>query len=110
MQGEKSLLKEEVDAEDIAEVVAKWTGVPVSKMLQSDREKLLQLEAELGKRIAGQKEAITAVSDAVRRSRRRRRWLRWGVAIHTDVPVLGARNEGLEECEQQLRAAYAMVS
>ena len=69
MQGEKSLLKEEVDAEDIAEVVAKWTGVPVSKMLQSDREKLLQLEAELGKRIAGQKEAITAVSDAVRRSR-----------------------------------------
>ncbi|XOV95380.1 MAG: ATP-dependent chaperone ClpB [Bacteroidota bacterium] len=69
MQGEKSLLKEEVDAEDIAEVVAKWTGVPVSKMLQSDREKLLHLEAELGKRVAGQKEAITAVSDAVRRSR-----------------------------------------
>ena len=67
MQGEKSLLKEEVDAEDIAEVVAKWTGVPVSKMLQSDREKLLQLEAELGKRIAGQKEAITAVSDAVKK-------------------------------------------
>ncbi|MEQ8881512.1 MAG: ATP-dependent chaperone ClpB [Cyclobacteriaceae bacterium] len=69
MQGEKSLLKEEVDAEDIAEVVAKWTGVPVSKMLQSDREKLLHLEAELGKRVAGQKEAIAAVSDAVRRSR-----------------------------------------
>ncbi|MEQ8551642.1 MAG: ATP-dependent chaperone ClpB [Cyclobacteriaceae bacterium] len=69
MQGERSLLKEEVDAEDIAEVVAKWTGVPVSKMLQSDREKLLHLEAELGKRVAGQKEAIAAVSDAVRRSR-----------------------------------------
>lgn len=69
MQGEKSLLKEEVDAEDIAEVVAKWTGVPVSKMLQSDREKLLYLETELGKRVAGQKEAIAAVSDAVRRSR-----------------------------------------
>ncbi len=69
MQGEKSLLKEEVDAEDIAEVVAKWTGVPVSKMLQSDREKLLNLETELGKRVAGQKEAIAAVSDAVRRSR-----------------------------------------
>ncbi|MBV6642196.1 MAG: ATP-dependent chaperone ClpB [Cyclobacteriaceae bacterium] len=69
MQGEKSLLKEEVDAEDIAEVVAKWTGVPVSKMLQSDREKLLHLETELGKRVAGQKEAIAAVSDAVRRSR-----------------------------------------
>ncbi len=69
MQGEKSLLKEEVDAEDIAEVVAKWTGVPVSRMLQSDREKLLHLEAELGKRVAGQKEAIAAVSDAVRRSR-----------------------------------------
>ncbi len=69
MQGEKSLLKEEVSSEDIAEVVAKWTGVPVSKMLQSDREKLLHLEEELGKRIAGQKEAIQAVSDAVRRSR-----------------------------------------
>lgn len=69
IQGSDSLLKEEVDSEDIAEVVAKWTGVPVSKMLQSDREKLLQLEDELGKRVAGQKEAIVAVSDAVRRSR-----------------------------------------
>ena len=69
MQGEKSLLKEEVDSEDIAEVVAKWTGIPVSRMLQSEREKLLHLEAELGKRIAGQSEAIAAVSDAVRRSR-----------------------------------------
>lgn len=69
MQGEKSLLKEEVDAEDIAEVVAKWTGIPVSKMLQSDREKLIHLEEELGKRVAGQSEAIQAVSDAVRRSR-----------------------------------------
>jgi ATP-dependent Clp protease ATP-binding subunit ClpB len=69
MQGEKSLLKEEVDSEDIAEVVAKWTGIPVSKMLQSEREKLLLLEEELGKRIAGQSEAIAAVSDAVRRSR-----------------------------------------
>jgi ATP-dependent Clp protease ATP-binding subunit ClpB len=69
MQGEKTLLKEEVDSEDIAEVVAKWTGIPVSKMLQSDREKLLQLEQELGKRVAGQAEAIQALSDAVRRSR-----------------------------------------
>jgi ATP-dependent Clp protease ATP-binding subunit ClpB len=69
MQGEKSLLKEEVDSEDIAEVVAKWTGIPVSKMLQSDREKLLQLEEELGRRVAGQEEAIRALSDAVRRSR-----------------------------------------
>ncbi len=69
MQGEKSLLKEEVDPEDIAEVVAKWTGIPVSKMLQSDREKLLHLENELGRRVAGQEEAIEAVSDAVRRSR-----------------------------------------
>ena len=69
MQGEKSLLKEEVDSEDIAEVVAKWTGIPVSKMLQSDREKLLNLESELGKRVAGQNEAIQALSDAVRRSR-----------------------------------------
>lgn len=69
MQGEQSLLKEEVDSEDIAEVVAKWTGIPVSKMLQSDREKLIHLEEELGRRVAGQKEAIQAVSDAVRRSR-----------------------------------------
>ncbi|HTE29382.1 MAG TPA: AAA family ATPase, partial [Chryseolinea sp.] len=69
MQGEKSLLKEEVDSEDIAEIVAKWTGIPVAKMLQSDREKLLNLEAELSKRVAGQEEAIRALSDAVRRSR-----------------------------------------
>ncbi|HRJ29599.1 MAG TPA: ATP-dependent chaperone ClpB [Cyclobacteriaceae bacterium] len=69
MQGEKSLLKEEVDSEDIAEVVARWTGIPVSKMLQSEREKLLHLEAELSKRVAGQEEAIQALSDAVRRSR-----------------------------------------
>lgn len=69
MQGEHSLLKEEVDSEDIAGVVARWTGIPVSKMLQSEREKLLNLEEELGKRVAGQEEAITALSDAVRRSR-----------------------------------------
>lgn len=69
MQGEKSLLKEEVDSEDIAEVVAKWTGIPVNKMLQSEREKLLNLEEELGHRVAGQEEAIHALSDAVRRSR-----------------------------------------
>lgn len=69
MQGKQSLLKEEVDSEDIAEVVAKWTGIPVSKMLQSDREKLIHLEEELGKRVAGQREAIQAVADAVRRSR-----------------------------------------
>lgn len=69
MQGESSLLKEEVGSEDIAEVVAKWTGIPVQKMLQSDREKLLHLEDELGKRVAGQAEAIESISDAVRRSR-----------------------------------------
>ncbi|PJJ58596.1 ATP-dependent chaperone ClpB [Hymenobacter chitinivorans] len=63
------MLQEVVTHEDIAEVVAKWTGIPVSKMLQSDREKLLNLEAELGKRVAGQSEAIAAISDAVRRSR-----------------------------------------
>ena len=63
------MMQEEVTAEDIAEVVAKWTGIPVSKMLQSDREKLLNLEKELGKRVAGQHEAIEVVSDAVRRSR-----------------------------------------
>ncbi len=64
-----SMLKEEVLADDIAEVVSKWTGIPISKMLQSDREKLLHLETELGKRISGQHEAIAAISDAVRRSR-----------------------------------------
>ena len=64
-----AMLQEVVTSESIAEVVAKWTGIPVSKMLQSDREKLLQLEAELGKRVAGQSEAIAAISDAVRRSR-----------------------------------------
>jgi len=69
MQGESSLLKEEVGSEDIAEVVAKWTGIPIQKMLQSDREKLLHLEEELGKRVAGQSEAIESISDAVRRSR-----------------------------------------
>jgi ATP-dependent Clp protease ATP-binding subunit ClpB len=69
MQTSGSLLKEEVSSEDIAEVVAKWTGIPVSKMLQGDREKLLQLEEELRKRVAGQEEAIVALSDAVRRSR-----------------------------------------
>ncbi|PRY27338.1 ATP-dependent Clp protease ATP-binding subunit ClpB [Spirosoma oryzae] len=63
------MMQEEVTAEDIAEVVAKWTGIPVQKMLQSDREKLLNLEKELGKRVAGQAEAIEVVSDAVRRSR-----------------------------------------
>ena len=66
---EKRLLKEEVDAEDIAESVAKATGIPVSRMLQSEREKLLNLEDELHKRVVGQQEAIVAVSDAIRRSR-----------------------------------------
>lgn len=69
MSGQSPLLKEEVDSEDIAEVVARWTGIPVSKMLQSEREKLLHLEDELSKRVAGQEEAIAALSDAVRRSR-----------------------------------------
>jgi ATP-dependent Clp protease ATP-binding subunit ClpB len=69
LQSGTSLLKEEVDAEDIAAVVAKWTGIPLSKMIQSEREKLLHLEDELGKRVAGQQEAITALADAVRRSR-----------------------------------------
>jgi ATP-dependent Clp protease ATP-binding subunit ClpB len=69
MQAGSPLLKEEVDQEDIASVVAKWTGIPVLKMIQSEREKLLHLEDELGKRVAGQQEAIVALSDAVRRSR-----------------------------------------
>ncbi|MBC3847995.1 ATP-dependent chaperone ClpB [Winogradskyella echinorum] len=68
-QQETSLIKEEVTYEDIADVVAKWTGIPVTKMIQSEREKLLKLEDELHKRVVGQEEAIEAVSDAVRRSR-----------------------------------------
>ncbi|MBC9798676.1 ATP-dependent Clp protease ATP-binding subunit, partial [Sinomicrobium weinanense] len=68
-EGGSPLIKEEVTNEDIAEVVAKWTGIPVTKMLQSDREKLLKLEDELHKRVIGQEEAIQAVSDAIRRSR-----------------------------------------
>ncbi|MBO0593307.1 ATP-dependent chaperone ClpB [Cellulophaga sp. E16_2] len=64
-----TMIKEEVTSEDIAQVVAKWTGIPVTKMLQSEREKLLQLEAVLHKRVVGQEEAIEAVSDAIRRSR-----------------------------------------
>ena len=69
MQGDTAMIKEEVDAEDIADVVSRWTGIPVSKMLQSEREKLLHLEEELHLRVVGQDEAIAAVSDAVRRSR-----------------------------------------
>ncbi len=68
-QAGKAMIKEEVDSEDIADVVARWTGIPVSKMMQSEREKLLNLECELHKRVVGQREAITAVSDAVRRNR-----------------------------------------
>ncbi len=69
IQNEKALIKEEVDSEDIAEVVSRWTGIPVNRMLQSEREKLLHLEEELHKRVIGQEEAISALSDAVRRSR-----------------------------------------
>jgi len=63
------MIKEEVTSEEIAEVVSKWTGIPVSKMIESEKEKLLRLEDELHKRVVGQEEAITAVADAVRRSR-----------------------------------------
>lgn len=69
MQGEKALIKEEVDAEDIADVVSRWTGIPVNKMVQSEKEKLLHLEEELHNRVVGQNDAITAIADAVRRSR-----------------------------------------
>ncbi|MEZ3518640.1 MAG: ATP-dependent chaperone ClpB [Muribaculaceae bacterium] len=69
LQGEGAMIKEEVDAEDIAEIVSRWTGIPVRKMAQSEKEKLLHLEEELHKRVVGQDDAIRAVSDAVRRSR-----------------------------------------
>ena len=69
LQGEGALIKEEVDAEDIAEIVSRWTGIPVKKMAQSEKEKLLHLEEELHRRVVGQEDAIRAVADAVRRSR-----------------------------------------
>lgn len=69
MQGDDALIKEEVDAEDIADVVSRWTGIPVRKMVQSEKDKLLHLEGELHHRVVGQDEAISAVADAVRRSR-----------------------------------------
>lgn len=69
MQGASAMIKEEVDSEDIADVISRWTGIPVSKMLQSEREKLLHLEDELHRRVVGQDEAIRAIADAVRRSR-----------------------------------------
>ncbi|HNU38426.1 MAG TPA: ATP-dependent chaperone ClpB [Macellibacteroides fermentans] len=69
LQGGSAMIKEEVDSEDIAGVVSRWTGIPVNKMLQSEKEKLLNLEDELHKRVVGQQEAITAIADAVRRSR-----------------------------------------
>ncbi|MGK0278244.1 MAG: ATP-dependent Clp protease ATP-binding subunit ClpB [Litorivivens sp.] len=69
LQVNSQMIKEEVDAEEIASIVAQWTGIPVSRMIESEREKLLRLEDELGQRVVGQKEAIEAVSDAVRRSR-----------------------------------------
>lgn len=69
LQGGNALIKEEVDEDDIAEVVSRWTGIPVTKMMQSERDKLLHLEEELHKRVIGQEEAIRAVSDAIRRSR-----------------------------------------
>ena len=69
IQKDKKMLKEEVDAEDVAEVVSKWTGIPVSKMLESERSKLLRLEDELHKRVVGQDEAVSAVANAIRRSR-----------------------------------------
>ena len=69
VENQTSMLQEEVTAENIAEVVAKWTGIPVSKMMRAEQEKLLHMEEELSKRVAGQEEAIQAISDAVRRSR-----------------------------------------
>ncbi|MBI9070976.1 MAG: ATP-dependent chaperone ClpB [Melioribacteraceae bacterium] len=69
IQTDKRMLKEEVDAEDIAEVIAKWTGIPISKMLESERNKLVRLEDELHKRVIGQDDAVTAVANAIRRSR-----------------------------------------
>ncbi|NBW35572.1 MAG: AAA family ATPase [Cytophagia bacterium] len=104
----QSLVKEEVDSEDIAEVVAKWTGIPLSKMMQSEREKLLSLEEELSKRVAGQQEAIKALSDAVRRSRA-------GQERHSVSRLIGAPpgyvgyDEGGQLTEAVRRKPYAVI-
>ena len=89
-QGADAMIKEEVTSEDIADVVSRWTGIPVSKMLQSEREKLLHLEEELHKRVIGQDEAIQAVSDAVRRSRAGSRSAPRGFGGH-HAPQAGSR-------------------
>ena len=68
-QGAQAMIKEEVDAEDIAEVVSRWTGIPIQRMLQTERQRLLQMESELAKRVVGQTEAVEAVANAVRRNR-----------------------------------------
>ena len=69
LQANSKMIKEEVDAEEIADIISKWTGIPVSKMLEAEKNKLLRLEDELAKRVVGQEEAIEAVADAVRRNR-----------------------------------------
>ena len=69
LEDSKRMVKEEVFAEDIAEIVSKWTGIPVSKMMESEKQKLLRLEDELAKRVVGQEEALVAVSDAIRRNK-----------------------------------------
>jgi ATP-dependent Clp protease ATP-binding subunit ClpB len=69
LQADRCMLKEEVDAEDIADVVSHWTGIPVSKMLEGEREKLVHMEARLARRVVGQEDAVVAVSNAVRRAR-----------------------------------------
>lgn len=69
LQRDKKMLKEEVDAEDIAEIVAKWTGIPVAKMMEGEREKLLKIEENLHKRVIGQEEAVSAIANAIRRNR-----------------------------------------
>ena len=87
MQANSKMIKEEVDSEAIAEVVSKWTGIPVNKMIESEVSKLLKLEEELGKRIVGQHEAIEAISDAVRRSRA---GLQDAEDFESGVPVSGS--------------------
>src|SRR3546814_1162170 len=100
------MLKEEVTAEDIAEAVARWTGIPVTRLVASEREKLLHLEEELHKRVAGQEEAIEAVSDAIRRSR---------AGLHDrKKPIgsfifLGTRSEEhTSELQSLMRISYAV--
>jgi len=103
------MLKEEVDAEDIAQIVSKWTGVPVTRMLKSEREKLVYLEDELHKRVVGQDEAISLVSDAIRRSRTGLSDDKKPIGSFLFLGTTGVGKEGGQLTEAVRRKPYSVV-